>query len=91
MFNLVEFRDWRRKRETEKVSGLFSREQIAAKLSAWQNHGVRAKQAGLVQRAEDWQSGSVNLRMHKPKRDPLRLTPGRWPAFSAGPSGSTSH
>jgi len=77
--------------DAEKVSGLFSREQIAAKLSAWQNHGVRAKQAGLVQRAEDWQSGSVNRRMHKPKRDPLRLTPGRWPAFSAGPSGSTSH
>ena len=40
--------------ETETVSGLVSREQIAARLSGWEGHDMRTKRAGLVQRAEDW-------------------------------------
>jgi len=53
--------------ETERVAGLVSREQIPAHLSAWQDHDVRTKLAGLVPRAEDWQSGSFNHRLHKPE------------------------
>ncbi len=63
--------------KTEKVSGLFAREQIAAKLLAWEDHEVRMKRAGLVPRAEDWRWGSFNRWLHKPERDPRRLTP--WP------------
>jgi putative transposase len=59
------------------VSGLVSREQIAAKLSGWEGHDMRTKRAGLVQRAEDWRSGSFNRWLHEPERDPRRLTP--WP------------
>jgi putative transposase len=64
-------------RETATVSGLFSREQIAAKLLSWEDHEVWMKRTGLVPRAEDWRSGSFNRWLHKPERDPRRLTP--WP------------
>jgi putative transposase len=66
------------------VSGLFSRGDGKGVRTLFQRADrgkalgmAKLRRAGLVQRAEDWQSGSVNRRMHKPKRDPLRLTP--WP------------
>jgi hypothetical protein len=62
---------------TEKGSGLFLREQIAAKLLAWQDHDVRTKRAGLVPRAEDWRWVSFNRWRHQPERDPRQLSP--WP------------
>jgi hypothetical protein len=60
---------------TETESGLSARNQIAANLSAWEDHEVRTKRVGLVQRAEDWRSGSFNRWLYKPERDPRRLTP----------------
>lgn len=66
------------------MSGFVSREQIAVRLSAWQDHHVRTKRAGLVQRAEDWRWGSFNRWLHKPERDSRRLSlwaiacPPRW-------------
>ncbi len=61
--------------KTEKVSGLLSREQIAAKLLSWEDHEVRMKRTGLVPRAEDWQSRSFNRWLHQPERDSGRLSP----------------
>ena len=52
---------------TATESGLFARNQIATNLSAWKDHDVRTKRAGLVQRAEDWRSGSFNHWLDKPE------------------------
>ena len=59
------------------MSGLVSIEQIAARLSAWPDHDVRTKRAGLVQRAEDSRWRSCNRWLSQPERDPRRLFP--WP------------
>ncbi len=47
------------------------------RLSAWQDHDVRTKRAGLVLRAEDWRWRSCNRWLRKPEHDPRRLSP--WP------------